>query len=237
MKAKIREILPTVAMEKKTYGPTVGVFRDISRLFVRFKASPIVKNILARTPAIETKIDQLKDALEDRLRTQYHNRQATGVINSKQMIDEVIKSLEIYVASVVYQDQSHCSLQSIETSLAQMVGIDIEELKQGCDEGLLGRVYSLSVALLADDNVHALDSYILQIQKNHLEDAIQQYITDNALGSSHAPVYAQTVSNYLNIAKLAGDLPKTLKDLIGPEQHMLIFFLRRYTAENIYPLI
>jgi hypothetical protein len=116
-----------------------------------------------------------------------------------------------------------------------MIGIDIGELIQGCDQGLLGRVYSLSVALLADDSERALDNCILQVERGHLESAIQKYINiDEPYHSSHAPVYAKQLNNYLGIARLANESQVTYNQLSTSAKNMLRYFLQKNTTTAIY---
>ena len=220
----------------KSYGTTHGVFRDLKKLFESLKRSETVQSVLEETPEIETKLDGLREALEERLINKYPTLSEHGWPSSKELIREAINSLEIYVASVVNTRESHVSAESIKTSLAQITGLDIGELKRGCDEGLTGRILSLSIAL-SNDMGGGLEASITQQQKELLESALVKFTTAESYdtyNSSHAPVYLGELRNYLGIARREGEVEKTYATLSPNAKKMFNFFLEKNKPMDIY---
>ncbi len=220
---------------KKDYGETRGVFRDLKRLFGSFKEAPVVKAKIDEMPELEQKIDGLREALEDRIMTKYPGLPETGWPSSKKLMRESIETLELYVASVVNQQESKATKESIEISLSQVIDLDIPALKAGCDEGLMGRILSLYIALSVDGNP-SLEKHIVQVQKDCIEQASNAFRQDiyQAGNSSHIPVYVQEIYNFLTILKLPNEAQKTHADLSPNAKTIFFTFVQKYTAEKIY---
>jgi hypothetical protein len=224
-------------LDKKDYGDTKGIFRDLKQLFTSLKQSKIVQAALAENPEIETQLDLLREAMEDRLTNKYPSLPPQGWPSSKERIKEAISHLEIYVASVVNETASRVSPESIKTSLVQIAGLDIEELKEGCDQGLNGRIQSLLIAL-SNDIGGGLDAYMIQKQKELLEAAFVKFINSgdvyDAAHSSHAPNYLAELRNYLGIARRQDETEATYAALSPDAKRMFKLFLEDYTPTYIY---
>jgi hypothetical protein len=222
---------------KRDYGDTKGVFGDLKQLFDSLKKSEAVKAVLEETPQIEAKLDGLRGALEDRLTTKYPLLKEHGWPSSKKLIRDAIDSLEIYVASVVNQRASRVSAESIKTSLAQIVGLDIKDLKDGCDEGLNGRILSLSIAL-SNNMADGIKAFMIQKQKELLGTACHEFVNGSdsyeTSNSSHAPTYLVELTNYLGIDIRKDETQKTYETLSTQAKQMLQLFLKQYTPKHIY---
>jgi|GEM_PF-5852542 len=219
--------------QKKTYGQTSNVFRDIGRLFAKLETAPAVASLLRETPTLKQTLGGLKNALETRIETRYHLLEENGWPSSKKMMREAIESLEIYVASVVYEKATP---DSIKNSLIQMIGLDIRALNEGCDEGLTGRIKNLLVILVTSTQV-GLNAHMIQYQKECLDRACYDFLREDlyeAGNSSHFPNYLAELLNYLSIARPENVAQKSYVKLSSQAKKIFDHFLKKYTQMEVY---
>ncbi len=204
--------------------------KNISKLLTALKNSPIYKKILTRQPDLESAVSKLQAELISRLNN-YSTLQSTGFYG-KEMIDNAIRFLEMYVAKIVNNSQSKITEASIECSLIQLAAMvdsnEQNDLSGGCATGLAGRIQNLLTSLTSNTGNDFQDD-IIQFMKESLESAFGKCFM-NDRESSMRVNYKKDIIDYF----ITGASNSLINNDDYNAQRLLHSFFVEYNPVSIY---